>query len=418
MRLSSFLTIRGSAMALALLLGFVPPVTFGLDADPAASLTLDRDAVAVAAAPDPQEGQAGETRDGGDDAQPREERRGVDLQEGLGFLDTGPLRIREQFLLSQGFLAFDPVSADVLAKGQWQIDAVFSATNTWSLSASVEEFLDAREQAAPLTVEQLRSIEPFDGQDGIYFSDGELYRTSVAVRVGLGKGIQLGLTVPVINFQGGFGDELIEEFHDSTGFGQAGRLGVPQDNYQVYLRDPEGNEIIRNQDPGTGIGDVTLSLKGRVPIPEGRWRLSLEGLLKLSTGDEEDLYSSGNEDYATQVHVTRYFDRSCIHASFGVLQLGSSEVFNTDEQTLLSGMIGYEHALGRWSSVIAQVSAFESPFQDLEIEELEDVNFLVDVGIKRGFSEHLVGFLAFTENFSTFGASGDFGLHLGLTQTF
>lgn len=132
-----------------------------------------------------------------------------------------------------------------------------SATNTWVKSASVEEVLEARDSRAPLTLEQLRAIEPESGE-GIYFADGELYRTSAAVRVGVGNGIQLGVTVPLLNFQGGFGDDLIEEFHSSTGFGQAGRVGVPQDGYTVYIRDPEGNELFRDREPGAGIGDITL----------------------------------------------------------------------------------------------------------------------------------------------------------------
>lgn len=342
---------------------------------------------------------------------------GVDKQEGLNFFDTGPLRVREQFLLSQGFLAFDPASADVLDKGRWQIDLVQSATNTWVKSASVEEVLEARDSRAPLTLEQLRAIEPESGE-GIYFADGELYRTSAAVRVGVGNGIQLGVTVPLLNFQGGFGDGLIEEFHSSTGFGQAGRVGVPQDGYTVYIRDPEGNELFRDREPGAGIGDITLSLKGRIPVASKLWKLSLEGLVKLDTGDEQDLYGSGNEDFGAQVHLTRYFERSCIHGSAGVVLLGDSEVFHLDEQTLFSGMLGYERALGSTVSVIVQATASQSPFDDLDIEELDAFAYLVDFGVKKGFNEHLVGFVAFSENFLTFGSSADFGLHLGLTRTF
>lgn len=343
--------------------------------------------------------------------------QGVDKQEGLNFFDTGPLRIREQFLLTQGFLAFDPASADVLGRGRWQFDFVQSATNSWVMSEAVELALGAREARGPLTLDQLRAIEPEGERQGIYFTDGELYRASFAVRVGLGKGVQLGVTIPVLDFRGGFADGLIESFHDSTGFSQAGRTGVPKNRYTVYIRDPEGNELFRDRDPGAGVGDITLSLKGRIPVAAEKWRLALEGLAKLDTGDEQDLYASGGEDYGAQIHVTRYFDKSCIHASAGAMQLGESEVFHLDEQTLLSGMIGYERAPGSTLSLIGQLTVSQSPFQDLEIEGLDDVAFLVDFGVKKGFNEHLVGFLALSENFLTFGNTADFGLHLGFTQT-
>lgn len=38
-------------------------------------------------------------------------------REGLAFLDTGPLRIREQLLLPQPFVTFCPSSAEVLGPG-------------------------------------------------------------------------------------------------------------------------------------------------------------------------------------------------------------------------------------------------------------------------------------------------------------
>lgn len=351
---------------------------------------------------------------------PTEETRpekGVDEQEGVMFWDTGPLRIREQFLPGAAFLALDPTSADVLNRGQWQIDLLQSGTNTWVMSDRVENVLEARDQRAPLTLEQLRAIEPESGR-GLYFADGEMYRSSVSIRRGLGKGLQLSLTIPVLNFQGGFADSLIEDFHDSTGFSQAGRLGIPLDGYTVYIRDPDGNEVFRNADPGVGLGDVTVGLKGRLPVKNESVRLSLEGTVKAPTGDEDDLYGSGSADAALALHVTKYFSRSCIHASLGGILLGEAETYHLDEQIRLFTMFGYEHALGRTASAILQLTASQSPFEDLAIEELDDVQYLFDIGVKKGFGAHTVLFLAISENFLTFGSSADVGLHLGLTQTF
>jgi len=49
-------------------------------------------------------------------------------------IDTGPLRIRDQFQFGMGFLAFDPVSAVVLQKGEWQVDVISTLTNAWAQS--------------------------------------------------------------------------------------------------------------------------------------------------------------------------------------------------------------------------------------------------------------------------------------------
>lgn len=344
-------------------------------------------------------------------------RPGVDHQEGLGFLDTGPLRIREQFLLGSAFLAFEPTSADVLGAGQWQVDLTNSGTNTWVMSGSVEEVLNARDDRAPLTLEELRAIEP-DGGEGLYFADGELYRSSVSIRRGLGKGLQLSVMIPVLNFQGGFADSLIEGFHDDTGFEQAGRTGMPRDSYTVYVRDPEGNEVFRNADPGPGLGDLALSLKGRIPVEDPSWRMSVEGTVKLPTGDEEDLYGTGSADVGAAFHVTKYFARSCLHGSIGGIRLGEAEVYHLDSQTQLFAMLGYEHAIGHTASWLIEVTASQSPFEDLNVAGLNDVQFLTDLGVKKGFGENTVLFFALSENFLTFGSTADVGLHLGLTQTF
>ncbi len=337
-------------------------------------------------------------------------------REGLRFFDTGPLRIREQFLLGQGFLAFEPTSAVILEPGQWQIDLVQNATNTWVQSAPVEDLLESRESRSPLTVDELRAIDPGPGQ-GLYHADGELHRSSLSIRRGIGHHLQLSLTIPVLNFQGGFADSSIEGFHDTFGFGQSGRTGVARNGYRIYLRDPSGRELVREASPSAGIGDISVGLKARLPAPSASWELAIEGQVKLPTGDEEDLYGSGSVDLGTQILATRYFSRSCFHAGVGLTYLGENETLLTSDQVIVSAMVGWERAWGKTTSVIIQGTASESPFRDLDILELEDVAYLVDLGVKKGFGERWVTFLALSENLVNLGSSADVGLHLGMTWT-
>lgn len=336
--------------------------------------------------------------------------------EGLDFFDTGPLRIREQFLLSQGFLAFEPTSADVLAKGEWQVDLIQNATNNWAQSDIVQETLEARDRRAPLTLEGLRSLETGTGE-GLFYADGELHRSSLSVRAGIGHGYQLFVTVPLLRFRGGFGDSTIEGFHDTFGFSQSGRLGVPRDAFTVYLRDRDGHETFRDRAPSSGIGDISLGLKKRLRSGRPEWRLAVEGQLKLSTGDEEDLYGSGSEDLGAQVLATRYYQKSCVHLGVSAIYLGESEVFATDDQLLLSVMAGYERALGHKTSVVVQGTVSQSPFRDLDVERLDDIAYLVDLGIKHGFHERWVLFVALSENLLNFGSTADVGAHFGITWT-
>ncbi len=337
--------------------------------------------------------------------------------EGVIFRDTGPLRVREQFLLGMGFYAFDPASADIQEQGDWQIDFVQSATNTWVLSESVENFLIARDSRQPITIEDLRGIEALNPGKGIYFADGEIYRASLAIRRGIGHNLQLSVTIPILSFGGGFSDGFIEGFHDTFGFSQTGRLGKPKDEYRVYLRDASGREIYRERRPGAGFGDIAISLKGRVPVRSGKWKVAWEGVVKLPTGDEDDLYSSGSEDYGAQLLATRYYSRSCIHVAVGFVRAGKSDVFSTDDQVLSNLMVGYEHAIGNRSSVIAQMTVSDSPFDDMGIEGLDERAYLIDLGVKRALTSRTVAFAALSENMLNFGSSADVGIHFGLTWT-
>lgn len=332
-------------------------------------------------------------------------------------IDTGPLRIRDQFSLGMGFLAFDPVSADVLAKGEWQIDWIETATNDFARSDAVGDILERRDRRASLTLEQLRAIDPADGDSGIFFVDGELYRTALAFRRGVGKGVQLELVVPVLSFQGGIVDSLVEEFHSTFGFDQVGRLGVPQDSFTVYARSREA-EVIVEKDPGLVLGDVVLGAKFRVRgSAEERWRLGLETQVKLPTGGAEPLGTSGSTDFGAQLLLTRYYAKACIHGSLGLLALGASDQLGLGSQTITSGMIAYERALGSAISGLAQVTISESPFADLELSGLDRTSQQVTLGIKKVIKRQVL-FVGLTENFGAFNNTPDVGFHVGLTRSF
>jgi len=333
--------------------------------------------------------------------------------EGLRFFDTGPLRIREQFLLGQGFLAFEPTSADLLEAGRWQVDVIQNVTNTWVKSDVVEERFDARSGRGPVELEELSALD-YDPGEGLYYADGELYRTSVSIRRGIGHGLQLSITIPVLDFQGGLADSTIECFHDTFGFSQSGRDGAFRDSFGVYLRDNEGAELYLGDAPSPGLGDVSVGVRTRLPAPAS-WQLAVEGQLELPTGEEERLYGSGSLDIGAELLGTRYFERSCLHFGVSVVHLGENDSLHTGEQVIGAAMLAYEHAWGRGASVIFQGTASQSPFRDLEIAQLDEIAYLVDLGVKKSFGSRWVAFVAVSENLLNFGSSADVGLHLGMT---
>lgn len=114
--------------------------------------------------------------------------------------------------------------------------------------------------------------------------------------------------------------------------------------------------------------------------------------------------------------VTNAFAHSCLHMGAALTRLGAADVFGLDSQLRLSGMLGYEHALGSTWSVVLQGTVSQSPFQELDIDALDKVAFLMDLGFKKGLGERNVFFFAVSENIVNFDNTPDVGIHVGWTK--
>lgn len=330
-------------------------------------------------------------------------------------VDTGPLRIRDQFLLGMGFLAFDPVSADVLAPGEWQLDAIATVTNTFAHSQPVEDVLEVRSRQR-LGVDELRALADRNG-GSIHHADGELYRFAIAARRGIGRDLQVEVVLPLLSFQGGVLDGTIESFHDSFGFGQAGRRGQRRGEVQAFVASG-GRELAVDELTSLGLGDLVVGVKRRLRTTRSSTELALEGLLKLPTGDSVGLTGTGSVDAGAQLLATRYFARSCLHAALGVLALGPWDELEIGSQTALSGMAAWEIGWGPSRTLLLQATVSQTPFRDLGLDELSAVSTQLTLGAKQVVPGGRVLFVGITENLASFNNTADIGLHLGLTSTF
>lgn len=117
--------------------------------------------------------------------------------------------------------------------------------------------------------------------------DGESQRWSLGWRAGIGEGWDLGVEVPLLYVDGGFMDDLVEDWHDFFGLPNGGRENVQQDDYR-YAYTRNGAAVLDNRDDGTALGDVRVDL-GRA-LREG-WMLRAQ--IKLPTGDDDRL-AGGN----------------------------------------------------------------------------------------------------------------------------
>ena len=334
-------------------------------------------------------------------------------------IDTGPLRVRDQFPLSMGFLLFDPIGATVLEPGGWQVDLISTLTNTFATSDVLEGVLEERTGRSPLTSEFLTALDASDPGAGVFVVDGELMRSAIAVRRGIGRGVQLEVSIPFLSYRGGALDSSVESFHDTFSFEQGGRLGVPRDTCLVDVRGRSGAARV-DRDPGLVLGDIVVGAKFRLAEPNAkrRYHLALDALVKLPTGDEDALASNGSLDFGAQLVATRYYARSCLHLSVGLLRLGEWDALGIDSQIVPSALIGWERSLGARTSGLAQLTVSQTPFDDLGLDELSASSIQLTIGVKRVIWRDHVFFVGLTENIQNFDNSQDIGIHLGLTRTF
>lgn len=338
--------------------------------------------------------------------------------EPIAFEDLGPLRIRDQFALSMGFLAFDPESADVLAPGRWQIDLIVTGTNTFAKSRTIEAEIETGGGREPVTREFLEGVVENSGQAAFYL-DGEFYRSVLAIRRGIGRRTQVGVAIQLLDFGGGWMDSSIEEFHDLFGLGQAGRLGVTRGEVGAFVSDGVTTTLYSERNPGVGLGDLTVNVKRGLEWTGSKWNISSELVVKAPTGRESDLYSSGSWDAGVQLLVSRYWEKSCIHASAGVAYLGDSETLGTDSQVIPSVMVGYEHGIfNTRNSAVIQATISESPFASMDLPELGTTSIQASLGLKCSLNPSNVIFIALTENIAHFDNTADIGLHLAWTGRF
>lgn len=126
--------------------------------------------------------------------------------------------------------------------------------------------------------------------------DGEQLRTAFAGRLGLGRDLELKVTIPVVHTTGGFLDDAIIDFHDFFGFPDQDRTPAPRGLFGIDAR--QGGQSVWSVDrSGLELADVPLELAWQLRAPaEDRLGLALRGAVELPTGDADRGYGNGQVD--------------------------------------------------------------------------------------------------------------------------
>ena len=337
----------------------------------------------------------------------------VGIADATDFTDTGPLRIRDQFLLNMSLLAFEADASSVLKTGTSRVEVIGTVSNTFAMSNAMKINLERRGTRQPITLDDLRAT-PGNG----FYLDAEVYRTAISIDRSVAEGLQIGITFQWLSFIGGSLDGFIEGFHDTFNFEQGGREVVPRNVHITYIRS-NGMEVFDYSTPGLSLGDIVLRAKSILTDNYQHSVVSLQTSLKLPHGRGDDLFGSGSVDAGVQLLGSYYPSTTFyIHYSMGILRLGEWQLFDLPSQTLLSGMFGLTLRTSPSSSLIAQLTASQSPFFDLDLPELRAVSLQLSLGYKHAFSNSITLFGAATENIANFDNTADIGFHAGISVNF
>jgi len=333
---------------------------------------------------------------------------------------SGPFTTGNDFLLSVGFLAAHPGLPEALPDGAWEVEVGYSVANTFAKSQPLNGLFASDKRRRALSVADLDAAAA--GRGGLFYVDGEVSRSSLTVRRGIGR-VEVEASVPILDVGGGYTDNLIEGFHSTFSLYQNGRRSVSRDAYTLYLR-ADGHRLYTTQGAGAGIGDVVLAAKSELPgspaflADIGFTRIAVQALVKLPTGNQNDFYGTGSADAGVQLLSSRGVGRGRLDVTLAALALGAAPKLGTAAQLVIAASVAYERPLFRATSVLAQLDLAQSPLRTVKHSALTPTTYLITVGLGHAFTPRLAAVLGITENLLNYDNSADIAVHFGLRRRF
>ncbi|MEA2163051.1 MAG: hypothetical protein QOK37_1178 [Thermoanaerobaculia bacterium] len=328
----------------------------------------------------------------------------------------GPLPVRDQYLLSNGFFFFEPAPARVLASNDWLVDVHSADSNTFAKSRWISHNLAGDTDRR--TGSQTLGIIRMDEGQTVFLVDGEIHRTTITAHHGLGANLEVGIAIPFATIGGGTSDGFIERFHAAFHLGDNQRVAMQRNRETVYVHTDE-RTYFREHTSGAQIGDIALSAKYELTaLEDPQLAISIESAIELPTGDAQTLDGSGSLDGGVQLLATRDYGRSRIHASAGVLVLGHNGPLGTKSQFVITDSIGISSLIAGRTSATAQVTISQSPFRTIGAPELTRRSYQMTVGLQHAIGRSLIAWAGIVENLITYQNSADAGFVWGIARRF
>ena len=254
--------------------------------------------------------------------------------------------------------------------------------------------------------------------------DGESYRTTLALRYGICKGVEAGIDLPFVGYGGGFLDGFIEGWHDFFNLPQGGRTDAPH-NRLLYTYSRNGQERLRIDDASFGIGDLRLT--GGVQLyhdgSSNPLALALRSSLKLPTGDSGRLHGSGSTDLALWLtgsddYALPAWGHLTLFGAAGGMVMSDGDVLQGQQRNVAGfGSLGIGWSPVEVIAFKTQLSGHTPFYRGSELRELGSNALQIVVGGTIAFSGQTALDIGVSEDIAV-DTSPDVVFHLALTRRF
>ncbi len=308
----------------------------------------------------------------------------------------GPFPSRDEWLLAQPLLTLPATSPDPLPRGRYEA----RLDGDWGSDFALVE----------------TAGRPTPDLD--YLVDGEHRSGALTVRRGLGRGLSLGLRLPVLWRGGGMLDGVIDAWHRTFDLPDGGRSLFPDDRLRVEARDPQRRLLHWNGRQGTGLGNLEVEAHQVLfGLEDARgWRGA--AVLRLSAPTATGPFAHAGSAAGLQFVIARPLGaRTNVYAGLGATAFSRLDVEGIEYRRIRGqGFLSFEGRLTHGWSVIVQLDAATRLVTDIAAYPGDTV--YLRVGSKFGLHGKWTLEGGITEGVKNQVAATDFGLVAGIARGF
>jgi len=311
-----------------------------------------------------------------------------------------------------------PRPAIPVGRGNWALELNYSASNNFQASDEVQRYLERRGgPRRPLDEADVKAV--LTGIDGNrYLIDGEFGLFDLGIHYGLSERLSISARASYLSYGGGYLDGTIFDFHDTFGFGQAGREFLAPDHFQIILAQDNRALVLLDRPTAGGFTDPLFTVTYTFPGPADGWRFAVEAGVKPPLADADTLLSTGSVDLGAQLIAQRQWRAHGVVVNLAWVLPGEfeeAEAFDPPDLPSLNVAYGYRFS-GRVRG-IAQVFFSENIFREVNDSDLSELEFQLSAGVKIDAIGARLG-LGITENLFNFDNTPDFAVHLSYSILF